>query len=573
MSTEKVNKAKIMDDLKKNVRSLLISSKTGLDPRQLMQDYANMLGHPMPLNILGFSNVVHMAMAMPDVVYVQQNFGGYPLLKAVSDPSTLHIEKLVAKQRMSKRKTIPPVRPLILPIAIFRAQLKQLLYQGPMMLSDLRDRYMQQFGFFLFPHKFGFKTLREMLYAVADMIFIFPAKNSDIIVLRENAWNDPPFWDRRNQFPNLTQSCASISFHQERPKRQPATVKKGLEADPPRSQTMVLESPSNEENTLVGNSHCPTVPAEEHVQQCNAAADCVETRVDSSQADGGGQCETFSLNEVSPEEGKINGDCEGGAGQNEILNTIEDSKASESAGIGSASEICIHPVDVLRDERLREPTRHCSRRMEAVQVEHVVSPGHFYISFPESTDASALLNMMLKMKQFYLFPGVSESYKLPERFIRPGQECCVKIADFWFYRVTIKQITSDSQVEVYLVDYGDTYTVNSADLKFLKTCFSVLPAQAVLSTLAGIKPTSGDWTPEATYSFQYMCNHILVGLLDCYIGDVLQIYLCDTRTSEDKYIHRALMSEGHAVPCRLPVFTESKEEEMPALELIVNSNM
>uniref|UniRef100_A0A3Q3L7K1 Tudor domain-containing protein 5 n=1 Tax=Mastacembelus armatus TaxID=205130 RepID=A0A3Q3L7K1_9TELE len=685
MSPGQLKQEDLLAKLKKDVRSLLISSKIGLEPHQLKRDYVTMLGHPMPLKVLGFKNIMDMVKEMPDVVSLDVRSDGTIFLKAVGDESTRNIEELVAKQRMSNKQvkrsgasyfspryrhqppTVVLTRrghvPLAVPVQV-KAQLRLLLSQGPLRLSDLETSFLRCFGYQLRVINYGFYSTGELLEAASDLFVIQPSRLGSIVSLKEHMLPRtlivPSSSPRMRAGPKKPELCRtdrptskSLDTRSLTPTITSGPVKHNLLNQP---STNTPSDPVSEDVTTVSNQikvveneeakselcqegqpfqkHVLKLEEELHqrILESGVAATISQELKDKLQKVVGQSSGGLSVHELPAEYKKLFGEdlpllkngfvsvtelvgamsdtfhlkpAEGHHGHDWIVMDIQDSdnlgtKETGSSGEGVSysfncgespwegrldgvgdndaknkneelesrnncktqevitpmySTIPVHcnpavPLDILQNQRLTPLTRHPSRELIEVLVEHVESPGHFYIRFSESEEARAMEDMMIEMRRCYTCPDVSERYRLPEQFVRQGQVCCVSPKGMWFYRVVIHEIISPTQVKVYYVDFGDMTVVQVANLKFLKLCFSVLPAQAVPSSLAGIKPNTGSWTTAATTSFQKLCSdRTLVGALDCYIGDVLQLYLCDTHTDDDIYIHNVLLSQGHGTSC------------------------
>uniref|UniRef100_H3AA13 Tudor domain-containing protein 5 n=1 Tax=Latimeria chalumnae TaxID=7897 RepID=H3AA13_LATCH len=213
--------------------------------------------------------------------------------------------------------------------------------------------------------------------------------------------------------------------------------------------------------------------------------------------------------------------------------------------VTSESEI---PPDAMREGFLCRVPEMEENTLVGVFVENVLSPIQFYVRFYSKDTSEMLEDLMIELRRCYSNEEVSERYLMPESYICPGQVCCVKApGDVWWYRVIINQVLSKQEVEVYYADFGDLGTVDQSCLKFLKCCYSKLPAQAVPSSLAYIKPVKGVWSTAAITWFQTLCgSKPLVGLVSEYVKGVLYLFLCDTSTDDDVYIHDILIKQEHA---------------------------
>ncbi|XP_077463012.1 tudor domain-containing protein 5 isoform X2 [Stigmatopora argus] len=643
----KMNHDSMLEKLRKNIHSLLISSGVDMDADMLRRDYETMIGHPLPLKPLGFRNVMDMVYEMPDVVSVHLKEDGRTILKAVGHESTRHIEKLVSKQRTSvagnrrkfrnshQSKVVPPRRgaaPLAIPPQ-FRAQLRLLLSQGPLRLSELETSFRQRFGSMLLVHDLGFHSIGEMLEAATDLVTIQQGRYGSILTLREqmmprpfnmqqshravpttmnasveiprkfqaagssgnecsSEFNDNLQLTDRNPEPQALLCPKGQHFHERSLKRQEQfrlkIVENGLAAAIchkfkekllkviSQSSCEISVSNLSEEYKRFWDEELPLkkngyVSVTELVDSISDIVDirCVDEdgklnwTVNNIQVSAplhsddpvANQPETgFSTTESLWECGSDDGHSESQDENkdDEQLTMAHQVKQEEIFELCASISVChtTVPLDALQNQHLKRPTTHDAFEVSPVRVVHVESPALFYIAFIEGWETRTFENMKVEMRECYSSPDVSERYRLPKEFVRRGQVCCASSKGMLFSRGVIHQVISPTSVEVYHVDFGMVTTVHTAHLMFLKAYFNILPAQAVPSSLFGIKPTSGTWTSEAISSFVSLCcNHSLMAGVVCYAGDVLLLYLSDTHTEEDIFIHRVLINQDYGEAC------------------------
>ncbi|XP_031756125.1 tudor domain-containing protein 5 isoform X2 [Xenopus tropicalis] len=206
------------------------------------------------------------------------------------------------------------------------------------------------------------------------------------------------------------------------------------------------------------------------------------------------------------------------------------------------------PPDAVRNQKL-----HCLPSMKrgfmiGVYVENIESPSQFYVRCCGKDTSEKLEDMMIEMRHCYSNECVSERYIVTDNCISVGQIYALRVpGDVWWYRVIVHDIKNSELLDVFYPDFGNVATVKKSWLRFLKNCYMKIPAQAVPSSLPYVTSTEDQWSAQAIKKFQQLCSCIpLVGMVLQYVQDILHIFLCDTSSEEDLYLHQLLISQGLA---------------------------
>ncbi|XP_042530613.1 tudor domain-containing protein 5 isoform X5 [Dipodomys spectabilis] len=667
---------RIQECLRKEIRSLLISTKNGLTPQQLEKEYLLMVGNHLPLRILGYRSTMELVLDMPDVVSVCPCGNGTIILKAIPDESTKGIANLVAKQRSSTkvrnsiqkgrasacsgptsrrvpyRGRVPPILP-----AVVKSELKDLLALSPVLLSDFEKAFVKRFGRSFQYVQYGFLSMFEVLNAASDIIAVEQTRAGSLLMLKKNMSEE-----KHRGWP------AGKNFSQPFRMKQQGAYPTGcpVAKAPFLQPTSNMESPKQilaPEKTSFNAMETSRLNHTEKLNQLENTFKSVIAQI----GPGGtinpelkhkikfvvakfpeglfiskllGEFEIVFKEQLSPKKlGFLNITELVGAlsdilrvefreGEQDLLVfdaemrpvqpdttissvknpwLVQPTKKVEAKGWVSSpprnslstaavkettwdgllktckdpeQKICKKPnlvvkplqlqveadksqlnlaianhdipPDAAREKKLCKLPPLDTSTLVGVFVEYIVSPSQFYIRIYSRDSSELLEDMMIEMRRCYSNQLVSDRYIMPEYFIQPGHLCCVKISeDKWWYRVIIHRILGKKEVEVFYPDFGNIGIVQKSSLRFLKCCYTKLPAQAIPCSLAWVRPIEEHWTSQAILQFQKLCGlKPLVGVVNEYIDGILNIFLCDTSSNEDIYFHHVLKTEGHAIICR-----------------------
>lgn len=197
-------------------------------------------------------------------------------------------------------------------------------------------------------------------------------------------------------------------------------------------------------------------------------------------------------------------------------------------------------------------------------VTNIVNPGLFWIMLRHKTKSLALEALMDKLDEVYDKNLETDAYRMPESLMVPGQICAALFPeDNNWHRGVITGSNDAGFIEVYYVDYGNTNFVTKSSIRFLKSEFITLPAQAVQARLANTHPVSGvsgKWKNKSrSRLLELTCHRPLVGYVCDIKSQKMSLCLTDTNQPDvDIHVNDVLVSEG------LAVFIPDTEMSAPA---------
>eukprot|EP00794_Sanderia_malayensis_P015661 gene15661-17241_t len=575
-----------LEAVKKDIRSLLLSSQMGLSIQKLLDDHRTMLGRHLPFKELGYNSAIEMVKHMPDVVVPVFHAGGVMHLKAVADSSTKHIQRLVEQQKKTGkinriRKTPdealrrPPRQPLI-PFGI-RVKLIELmkLYQQGLPADQFGIAFVRRFGIELRYKSLGFSTLTKLLESCSDIVEIVErvvGKSRRILL-----------------FPKTTNTLKNINNYVD-PKSKPTNQVFSEPSKHAQSSKFQVKDKVIDKNGLV-NSERKLSDRRTSSQQQKKPAGLMDLDGDEDLSSSpsfeedpvikvtSGVSEELKKNLTSLFSEKPNGvwmarlpfeykkkfskdlDVEGAGYLSlvEMIGSLPDLITMQRpvkngdwllTGQGRVASIIRedpNPRDSVTAHGIFKKVSHPMNGQIQIFIVHIVDPWSFCFHYCDVKSEHD--KMMDNIRSFYTSTA-SQKYLLPPSLLKPGQVCCaVYDEDEEWYRAEIIKVISNTEAEVFYVDYGNSATVPTSNLRLLKKDFIELPAMGIRGTLANVLPKGTlDWSVEAGKRFFELTNNrTLMGIICGHDKGAVQLHLIDTNVKQQVHVNDVLVIEGFAI--------------------------
>uniref|UniRef100_A0A8C5R4E0 Tudor domain-containing protein 5 n=1 Tax=Leptobrachium leishanense TaxID=445787 RepID=A0A8C5R4E0_9ANUR len=516
--------------VQKDVRALLIASKSGLSIQELEKDYRMMIGSNLPLRTLGYRSTMEMLLDMPHVVNVHTKGDGTVVLSAVVDEATKGIAALVSQQKepsKTKSKTrrlswrprchVDIVRrgraPPLLPATV-KSDLRDLLSISSLLVSEFERAFLCRFGRTFQYTRYGFYSMLEVIGSISDIVEVKQTRAGSLLSLRTPVTCGRASGERpRGNILLLCIYCVPESCTGKELPYKELGFMSVMELVGSLGDMLHLESTNDGKDWQIYD-------IETKGSSVGKTYLCICLNFSHL-------CCFFFISKWGPLELQL--------------------PSSDEHEI---------PPDAVRRQKL-----HCLPRMKrgfmiGVFIENITSPSEFYVRCYGKDTSEKLEDMMIEMRRCYSAESVSSRYMVPEDCVSVGEIYSLRAeGDVWWYRVIVHDVVNAEDVTVFYPDFGNVSTVKRSLLRFLKQCYMKLPAQALPSCLAFVTPVEEVWSTRAIKRFQQNCSSgPLVGLVLQYVVDILYLFLCDTSSVEDVYLHQLLTAHGLAHDGQEPGF-------------------
>lgn len=204
----------------------------------------------------------------------------------------------------------------------------------------------------------------------------------------------------------------------------------------------------------------------------------------------------------------------------------------------------------------------CTAHLDTMDYNHVylwkaTSPSHFYVQPCKS-------NSCLDDLERDIENAVRKKKLKRLKSVHTGALCITRCSNDGWYRGKVQKIISDEEVVVFFPDYGDSETCRLDEVLEPLSWMMLLPYQAILCSLAGIGPTSEEWSPKAQCvleDFGYDSNNfnriLCLRVARKMVGDQLgtscyEVFLFDSCSSNRICVSDVLVMQGLAIPTEPP---------------------
>ena len=107
-----MDREKLLDKVKKDIRAMLISAPLGVPAHIFAKDYRQMNGKEIPLRELGYRQLDTFVLSIPNVVRIGTGPTGLVTFYPVATKETQHIVNMIKKQKK------PSIKKAVIPSAI-----------------------------------------------------------------------------------------------------------------------------------------------------------------------------------------------------------------------------------------------------------------------------------------------------------------------------------------------------------------------------------------------------------------------------------------------------------------------